>query len=206
MEKTCKRCGESKPATADYFGVSKGSFRSMCRPCKYAHERDYMKGYLAGYFQANKPVLTERNAKWQAEHPDEMKAYRRAYEIRNKDVTGLRCSQWRKENPDRARVIQKRYESSNPEVRRTCQSNRRAREGGLRGRATVPHVRRLMLAQKGRCWWCQCKLDSKHHLDHRIPLAKGGTSEANNLVLACPPCNLKKSTKMPWQIDNPRLL
>jgi hypothetical protein len=33
------------------------------------------------------------------------------------------------------------------------------------------------------------------HLDHKMPLVKGGTNEIGNLQWLCKPCNLKKATK-----------
>ena len=34
------------------------------------------------------------------------------------------------------------------------------------------------------------------HLEHIIPLARGGTSDLENLAWACPGCNLKKSDRI----------
>ena len=45
----------------------------------------------------------------------------------------------------------------------------------------------------GRCFYCGCKLDIKNfHLDYFKAKVKGGNRE-NNLVPACPDCNLFKS-------------
>ena len=35
------------------------------------------------------------------------------------------------------------------------------------------------------------------HVDHVIPRAQGGTDELDNLVTACPPCNLAKYDRTP---------
>lgn len=50
--------------------------------------------------------------------------------------------------------------------------------------------------QAGRCWWCGKRL-RKYHIDHRVPLAHGGTNDPANLVLACSNCNQRKRSKMP---------
>jgi len=39
-----------------------------------------------------------------------------------------------------------------------------------------------------------------YHVDHKIPLALGGTNDLDNLTIACPPCNLSKGIK-PWRGD-----
>lgn len=71
----------------------------------------------------------------------------------------------------------------------------------------------VMVASKGKCAHCGKKAtraivnprgclqffdqDNKSfHLDHVIPLAKGGKSEVSNLVTSCPKCNLSGRTKI----------
>ncbi len=68
------------------------------------------------------------------------------------------------------------------------------------------------------CYYCNAEVakrvdsesDRKLHLDHFVPQSKDGADELFNLVLACQPCNLKKSDKMPedWaaQCHNEALL
>lgn len=66
---------------------------------------------------------------------------------------------------------------------------------------------KLMMAQGGRCVYCQSSMvlkfgDAKFMppnlatFDHVVPLSKGGGgASANNLVLACRRCNSHKSSK-----------
>lgn len=50
------------------------------------------------------------------------------------------------------------------------------------------------LRTKGRCAYCGCELDKNHyHVDHIIPIAKGGKTNKDNLVASCPDCNICKS-------------
>jgi 5-methylcytosine-specific restriction endonuclease McrA len=89
--------------------------------------------------------------------------------------------------------------------RRAAKANRNARLRGKSGFVSAAFIRKLEQGQRGRCWWCQKKSD-RWHVDHRIPIKHGGEHTAGNLVLACPPCNLRKSAKMPWEMNSPRLL
>lgn len=66
------------------------------------------------------------------------------------------------------------------------------------GRETIPaHVRREVFERDGdRCVYCGA-VDGPFHLDHVFPVALGGHSRADNLVVACVPCNLSKGARTP---------
>jgi 5-methylcytosine-specific restriction endonuclease McrA len=49
---------------------------------------------------------------------------------------------------------------------------------------------------------CQyCGSTARLHVDHRVPLSRGGTNLFENLVTACAPCNQSKGPKplSDWQ-------
>lgn len=41
------------------------------------------------------------------------------------------------------------------------------------------------------CFYCG-KITSRGHVDHKVPLSRGGTDNLDNLVWSCPTCNLDK--------------
>lgn len=46
------------------------------------------------------------------------------------------------------------------------------------------------------CYLCENPISfGKDHLEHKIPLSRGGDNKYNNLAIACQKCNLKKFTK-----------
>lgn len=51
---------------------------------------------------------------------------------------------------------------------------------------------------EGKCAYCHGVLlyDQPFHIDHIVPLAKGGTNDESNLTLACPLCNSRKSANL----------
>jgi hypothetical protein len=69
------------------------------------------------------------------------------------------------------------------------------------GTHTAEDVQAQYDRQKGRCYYCHKKLDDKYHIDHVIPLAKGGSDGPENLVVACQFCNLSKHDKHPMDFD-----
>jgi hypothetical protein len=52
-------------------------------------------------------------------------------------------------------------------------------------------------ASEGKCHHCAGQLlyDEPWHIDHVIPLSKGGSNDKSNLVLSCVRCNLEKGSK-----------
>jgi len=50
----------------------------------------------------------------------------------------------------------------------------------------------------GECHYCQRKYDPKElTMDHIVPVARGGTSTAGNVVPSCKPCNNEKKLETP---------
>jgi hypothetical protein len=60
-------------------------------------------------------------------------------------------------------------------------------------------VRYAVLERDGyRCRYCGAEAtDAKLHVDHRMPVSKGGTNDFENLVTACSDCNLGKHAFLP---------
>lgn len=58
-------------------------------------------------------------------------------------------------------------------------------------------VRKAVFLRDGeKCMYCQTTT-GPWHLDHVLPVSRGGDSTADNLVVACVPCNSSKSDKTP---------
>ena len=57
----------------------------------------------------------------------------------------------------------------------------------------------LMKVQKDCCYHCLEVLDKsiQTHLDHYVPISKGGAHSIYNVVWSCAKCNLEKADKMP---------
>ena len=79
----------------------------------------------------------------------------------------------------------------------------RARKVKARGVFDTKDVEARIDAQEARCHYCDEELDfdgpNKWQVDHFIPLSRGGSNWASNIVIACGGCNSSKGDKMPWE-------
>ena len=110
-------------------------------------------------------------------------------------------------NAEREAQYQRVYSSANSEKKRAQKHNRRALERGADGWHTREDIQIQYERQKGKCYWCGEKVDKGYHVDHVVPLSRGGSNWPDNLVIACPSCNQSKSDKLPHEwIEGGRLL
>jgi hypothetical protein len=51
---------------------------------------------------------------------------------------------------------------------------------------------------RGRCWYCGFPVNPfrNFHIDHVVPLSRGGSNEIDNLAPACQECNLYKASML----------
>lgn len=101
--------------------------------------------------------------------------------------------QRRKESGKAAKQLRD-YRKRNPEKVREFTLRRKSKKLGRLPKGTV---KRIGTSQKWTCVVCRCDISSGYHVDHIIPLAKGGKHEPTNIQLLCPSCNVRKSDKDP---------
>lgn len=94
------------------------------------------------------------------------------------------------------------YKLAYKEETRANGNNRRSRIKEVGGVFSAQDVIRMFESQSGECTGCfgdLLMLD--YHVDHIMPISRGGTNWPENLQLLCPTCNLQKSAKLPeeWE-------
>lgn len=79
---------------------------------------------------------------------------------------------------------------------------RRKRELEADGHFSNADIQLIYMNQEGQCVYCDALFDDTgYHIDHIMPLCKGGSHWPDNLQLLCPTCNLSKSGKDPNQYE-----
>jgi 5-methylcytosine-specific restriction endonuclease McrA len=217
VEKACSRCGETKPLE-DFSRQKIGRYgrRADCKACqaaynsawkhanpdkivaareaRYALRRDEILAYNKAWNRAHRPAMNqavrewrtrnrksvqEQKAAWRLANPDLVQKHKRAEYLRNRESYLARANAWRAANPERRR------------------EHSHKRRGRLMGAAGVEYTNAELIAARvemygGLCRYCGRDYES---IDHRIPLARGGSHWPANLVPTCKSCNSRKNAK-----------
>lgn len=80
------------------------------------------------------------------------------------------------------------------QYRNAMTRNYYARKRGNGGAHTWEDIEQLLIEQNYKCFYCKKAL-TNYHVDHKMPVSKGGRNDKGNLCCACPSCNLKKKDK-----------
>lgn len=172
--------------------------------------------YEKRYHAANPDVRKRAQSNYKQCHKDRLREKRFAKYAENRESQILKSRLWRKNNPEKVRAATaryyalnshkyKEYRRNNVEAYRIYKQNRRAREAAGGGRVSKDITDKLLRLQRGKCACCHVELSKvEFHLDHIIPLAKGGKHSDENMQLLCKPCNLSKSDRLPHEFMQKR--
>jgi len=201
----CRSCGVSKPHTDQFFGYTPaGNLRLRCKQCaslrgaaRYAANPEPAKRRAKAWRENNRERECELKAAWRRNNPEKARASLRRRRARYMAKPGM---------VERARISAADYQRKHPEVKRASEARRRAQKAGAGGTYSLADMERMWRQQEGRCWWrvtpkCQERngiMDrTRIHVDHRIPISRGGGNGPDNIVLSCAQCNMAKSAKYP---------
>lgn len=103
---------------------------------------------------------------------------------------------WRERNREAINKAAKEQRKMHSERYKAHTRHRRAKLKNIDGRHSHHDVLRIGNSQSWLCNACGCNLkETGHHVDHVVPISKGGTNWPSNLQLLCRSCNVRKSNK-----------
>ena len=196
--KTCTKCRQVK-SLADFYrsSRSKSGYDSRCKVCskeatllsrsknsqhylQYQRQwrnqnREHLNRQARGYYWKKPELYRARSKDWSDANKDKVAERNAVYRLLNRDYLVALMKEWRKANPDKAMYYNN--------LRRT-----RMNDNGIY-EVTAKDLSRLM-AQP--CFYCGNKAE---HVDHVVPIARGGCHSIGNLLPACRQCNQSKGAK-----------
>jgi 5-methylcytosine-specific restriction endonuclease McrA len=143
-------------------------------------------------------------------HKARRNALSRQYWNNNLEIMRAKNRQKNLKNKDRynARRREKYRACPDDAQRKAAFAAHKARKMKAFGRHTKANIRRQFQFQKGLCFWCSRELTGVYHVDHILPLNRGGSNWPANICITCVHCNTSKSDRLPfieWQPPRPLL-
>ncbi len=167
--------------------------------------RHRMRPYEAMYREQNRQHLREYNSKWRKENREHVQQYAKSYRQTNierkkmldrlwsqsnKHKVNANSRRYRENHPEKVAAIKKEQAKRHPEVVKNAGMRRRARLAN--NSVYVVTKKDIVRIMRDPCIYCGAP---SRHIDHVIPIAKGGAHKVGNLAPACQKCNQSKSSK-----------
>ena len=222
--KACNKCKIEKPLSEfTKRKDSKDGLDYRCVECKKEYReqnKEKISQKKKEWWAKNKENKLEKNKEYNREYRsrnrEELNAKRRKVDCERKRYYRKNIITSDEERRERRRKYIAKYKSTDKfkEARKRYKSSEKGRLAnyryGVKRRsykynvAFTQHERREILDRDNwTCQFCNVKVhdeninnELKAHIDHIIPISKGGNSKPTNLQVLCRTCNLKKSNKI----------
>jgi 5-methylcytosine-specific restriction endonuclease McrA len=153
-------------------------------------DKEKARAYSAARYAANREKMRAQSAAWRLSNPEKDRATKAAYRAAHPDEKGAgRAAAWNAAHPaERAATGAKRRALK-----------RSATIGDTKAIAAI--YRRAREAKNVKCYLCGELIPlGERHVDHVVPLCKGGPHSGRNLAITHAKCNLSKRAKHPSEI------
>jgi hypothetical protein len=213
--KRCRNCANKK--CKNYYQDNKDLVLKVQKEYYEKNKEKILKREKI-YNEKNKERITERR---RANKETKYQQFRDYYQIhkkrlteiqrenyqKNKDIIAEKSKIYRQKNKEKISKREKAYRQTEKgrDLMYRSYTKRRAYKHKVQ---FTPHERKQILDRDN--WECQtCRVivhddnvnnELKCHIDHIIPISKGGNSTPKNLRVLCRTCNLTKSDKVDEQL------
>jgi len=197
----CKACKSAYMETYNRGHAEEKKQQSKEYRKEHAAEiKQYRKEYRARHVDER----NQYNRQYYRDHPEVQKVRMKAYYIEHVAEYKQRCARYYINHADKYKQYYQRhaeerkqyaaqYRRDHPEASRAYKLKRRA--AGV-GRISGEVIRRIVSESESICPYCGGHIpEGKGHIDHMVPVSRGGTSDRSNLAYVCAGCNLRKGAK-----------
>lgn|SRR5574337_84304 len=204
---SCKVCHNKR--TKEWSQRNHGTIAAAAR-ARRAKNPDAARAYGRAYYakayskdEAHLAAARERAARWREANKDTAFERWKAFRERHKSKLSEKDRAYYQANRQKIVARTKAYAIANPEKRKShavaVQSRRRYRLLNSEEHFKASDVERLKKLQRMKCANCGRSLKDGFHVDHRLPVSKGGDNGPLNIELLCPSCNTSKAAKLPHE-------
>lgn len=183
--KVCSKCQSSKDEILFSKNRSKkDGLASECRVCKSQQDRKYK--------EENKEYYINYLKEYREKNKAELDAKKKEYIANNKSAHLKRQHSWYERNKDSVKTRTLQYKKDHPEQYQMYSNRRKALK-----KTSIVDVfitQDIVNMYGNQCVYCG---DLFTHIDHYIPLSRGGSHTLENVRPSCETCNLTKSNKLP---------
>ena len=182
------------------LGLTAWKIKYYLNPAVQERERAYHRAY----HKAHREEELVYYRMYDAAHREQKQKYQRErYKAKRKEILERRAA-----DRDRHRAYLKAHYRAHVAYYEEKRARRRAQMKGDstkltdRQKAEIREIyHRAKEDRNVRCYICGKKIPLGHrHVDHIVPLSKGGKHVPSNLAITCDECNLKKGAKTPEEI------
>ena len=191
-------CEPCKEANREYNRTRSVSHKEAIYQQKrkwYDNNLEHVKNYYAEYYEANKEQISKTTREYQKAHPEKRAVWSKTYSTKHPEKVRENSRRWKENNLDR--------------VRESKRSSQRRRKALKHQNGIEPYKEAQVLEVYGDgCHLCQEPIDLAAprkvgiegwerglHMDHLVPISKGGSDTLDNIRPSHAECNIRKHNK-----------
>lgn len=221
--RVCTICKEYKSFDNYHKAKSrKYGYHNVCKPCKslsdkksHQKHREKRIEYMSKRYEENKERLLKECKVYRDNNKESIAEYKKHWHVRNKESVNERSRVWREKNKEQNIESKKNWYRNNRDRVYANISKRRSSKFFVRFSKFMRND--ILERDNWECQSCGVKVhdrniggndkrylwddEFKAHLDHVIPISKGGDSTPENIQVLCRTCNLSKKAKTDYEID-----